>query len=467
MEAQLDERTAVAGGDLCALPATEMAHRVRARLESPVDLLRAHLERIAALDPAIGAFQVVRADQAMAEAAALAERDDLAELPLAGVPVAIKDNVDVAGEPTRAGSAATSSQPAAADDELVTRLRGAGCVVIGKTQMPELAIWPFTEPTAGAASRNPWDRSRTPGGSTGGGAAAVATGMAALALGSDGGGSIRIPASCCGLFGLKPAPGLVPLPGGRTEHWLGLSAFGPLARTVGDAALMLDVLAGTRNYANPRPPERPLRIAFSARHPLIGTKAVPAVRDALEQAASVLREAGHELVPQSPGYPPTLGLRFNSRWLAGIAQDAEGLDHSALEPRTQRMTRLGGRLSRRARPASADRFARYAVEWFKHNDVLLTPTLTRGALPVGTWDGKGWLRTMLGAANWIYTPPWNVAGLPAASVPFGGDADGLPIGIQLVGGPGAESTLLSLATQIEQLHPWPTIAPVAGASAAH
>jgi amidase len=432
---------------------------------SPADLVAAHLERIAALDPAIGAFQVIRADQAMAEAAALAERDDLGELPLPGVPVAIKDNVDVAGEPTRAGSAATSPRPAAADDELVARLRGAGCVVIGKTQMPELAIWPFTEPAAGAASRNPWDRSRTPGGSTGGGAAAVAAGMAALALGSDGGGSIRIPAACCGLFGLKPAPGLVPLPGGRSEHWLGLSAFGPLARTVGDAALMLDVLAGTTNYANPGPPERPLRIAFSARHPLIGAKAVPAVRDALEQATSLLREAGHELVPQSPGYPPTLGFRFNSRWLAGIAQDAEGLDHSALEPRTQRMVRLGARLSKRARPASADRFARYAAEWFTSYDVLMTPTLNRGAFPVGTWDGKGWVRTMLSVANWLYTPPWNVAGLPAASVPFGRDADGLPIGIQLVGGPGAETTLLGLAAQIERLRPWPTIAPVARASA--
>jgi amidase len=467
MEAQLDERTALAGGDLCALPAREMARRVRARLERPVDLLRAHLERIAVLDPAIGAFQVVRADQAMAEAAALADRDDLAQLPLAGVPVAIKDNVDVAGEPTRAGSAATSTQPAAADDELVRRLRTAGCVVIGKTQMPELAIWPFTEPAAAAASRNPWDRSRTPGGSTGGGAAAVAAGMAALALGSDGGGSIRIPAACCGLFGLKPAPGLVPLPGGRTEHWLGLSAFGPLARTVGDAALMLDVLAGTRNYANPGPPERPLRIAFSARHPLIGAKAVPAVRDALEQAASLLREAGHELVPQSPSYPPTLGLRFNSRWLAGIAQDAEGLDHSALEPRTQRMARFGARLSKRARPASADRFARYAVEWFTGYDVLLTPTLTRGAFPVGTWDGKGWVRTMLGVANWLYTPPWNIADLPAASVPFGHDAEGLPIGIQLVGGAGAEITLLGLASQLEQLHPWPATAPTADLSQVH
>ena len=455
----MNERARQVPGDLCTLPASEMASLVRERLVSPVELVSAHLERIAAVDPALAAFQVVRADRAIAEAAALAERPDLADLPLAGVPVAIKDNVDVAGEPTRMGSAATSPSPADADDELVARLRAAGCVVVGKTQLPELAIWPFTEPAAAAATRNPWNRSRTPGGSTGGGAAAVAAGLAALALGSDGGGSIRVPAACCGLFGLKPAPGLVPLAGGVAEHWLGLSAFGPLARTVADAALMLDVLAGTTSYRDPLPPERPLRIAFSARHPLPGAKADQAVTAALDEAAGMLRDAGHDLVPQSPSYPATLGLRFNGRWLAGIAQDAIGLDRSTLEPRTRKMARLGARLSSRAKPASADRFASQAADWFTGFDVLMTPTLTRTAQPVGTWDGKGWVATMLSVANWIYTPPWNLAGLPAASVPFGHDDDGLPIGLQLVGPAGSEATLLSLASQIEQLHPWPRLAP--------
>ncbi len=455
----MDERARPVPGDLCALTAREMASLVRERLVSPVELVSAHLERIAASDPAIGAFQVVRADQALAEAAALAARADLAALPLAGVPVAIKDNVDVAGEPTRMGSAATSPSPADADDELVARLRASGCVVIGKTQLPELAIWPFTEPATAAATRNPWNRSRTPGGSTGGGAAAVAAGLAAIALGSDGGGSIRIPAACCGLFGLKPAPGLVPLAGGVAEHWLGLSAFGPLARTVADAALMLDVLAGTTSYRDPPLPQRPLRIAFSARHPLPGAKAGPAVSAALDEAAGLLRDAGHDLVSQSPPYPATLGLRFNSRWLAGIAQDASGLDRGALEPRTRKMAALGARLSSRTRPASADRFASQAADWFTGFDVLMTPTLTRTAQPVGTWDGKGWIATMLSVANWIYTPPWNLAGLPAASVPFGQDEDGLPIGLQLVGPARSEATLLSLASQIEQLHPWPRLAP--------
>jgi amidase len=140
-----------------------------------------------------------------------------------------------------------------ADDQLVARLRAAGCVVIGKTQMPELAIWPFTEPAAFAATRNPWRLDRTTGGSTGGGGAAVAAGMAAIALGSDGGGSIRIPAACCGTFGVKPGPGVVPVAGGVSEHWLGLTAFGPLARTVADAALALDILAGTTGYRDSSP----------------------------------------------------------------------------------------------------------------------------------------------------------------------------------------------------------------------
>lgn len=441
--------------DLCAISALEMAALVRARQVSPVELVRAHLDRIAARDPEIRAFQVVCHDEALAEAAALAGRSDLAELPLAGVPVAIKDNVAVAGLPTRMGSAATSDAPAAADDEVVRRLRAAGCVVIGKTQLPELAIWPFTEPAAFAATRNPWHPDRTPGGSTGGGAAAVAAGMAAIALATDGGGSIRIPSACCGLFGIKPGPATVPLAGGRSEHWLGMTALGPITRTVADAAVALDAMAGTDTYHDPPPPDRRLRIAFSVTHPL-RAKASPPVRTALAGAVGLLRDAGHGLVEASPAYPATLGLRFNALWLAGIAQDATGLDFGSLEPRTQKMVRLGNRLTGRVRPTASSRFARQAAAWFEGYDVLMTPTLTRGAVPIGTWEGKGWVATMLGVGNWLYTPAWNVAALPAVSVPFGQDDDGLPLAVQLIGPAGSEATLLSLAAQLEQLHPWPT-----------
>jgi amidase len=254
----MTETTRASGADLTgltALPALEIAAAVRNGRVSPVEVVQAHLAQIDRLEPAIRAFQVVLAEQALAEARALAARPGLTGLPLAGVPVAIKDNVEVAGAPTRHGSAATSAEPAKADDELVRRLRAAGCVVIGKTQMPELAIWPFTEPQAYPATRNPWDTARTPGGSTGGGAAALASGMAALALGSDGGGSIRIPAACCGVVGLKPGPDVVPLAGGMDSHWYGLTAFGPLARTVGDAAAALGVLTG--RCGSPTPPRPP------------------------------------------------------------------------------------------------------------------------------------------------------------------------------------------------------------------
>ncbi|HVB44279.1 MAG TPA: amidase family protein [Streptosporangiaceae bacterium] len=456
--------TALPDPDLCSLSALEMARLVRSGQISPVELTQAHLDRIAQQDPQLRAFQLVRHDQALSEAAALANRADLVDLPLAGVPVAIKDNISVAGEPTRMGSAATPQAPADADDELVARLRAAGCVVIGKTQMPELAIWPFTEPAAFAPTRNPWDPSRSPGGSTGGGATAVASGMAALALGSDGGGSIRVPASCCGTFGLKPGPGLVPVAGGRSEHWCGLTAFGPISRTVTDAATALDVLSGTARHADRRLPERPLRIAISDKHPLPGAKASPRVSAALEEAGAILRNVGHSLLSQAPPYPATLGLRFNSRWLAGIAQDARELDFAALEPRTQQMVKSSRLLARKGRPVSDDSYGKRMAAWFADFDVLITPTLAGSPDPIGRWDGKGWFATMLGVANSIYTPPWNLAGLPAASVPFGQHEDGLPIGIQLVGPAGSEGTLLSLAIQIEHLRPWPQIAtrPVSG-----
>jgi len=313
------EDYAVAPAGLVSWPAVEIARAVRERRLAPEAVIRAHLARIDEADGQIHAFQEVRRDGALADAAGLAQRADLGGLPLAGVPVAIKDNTDVAGLPTRQGSAATSAGPAARDDELVRRLRAAGAIPIGKTQQPELAIWPFTEPEAYPATRNPWDLSRTPGGSTGGGAAAVAAGMAALALGSDGGGSLRIPAACCGLVGVKPAPGRVPLAGGASEHWYGLTAFGPIARSAADAAVALAVLAGDADAAPVPPPSGPLRIAVSGRHPTPGARVAPAVRGALSGASEVLQAAGHTLVAAKPPYPASLGMRFSRRWQIGRA----------------------------------------------------------------------------------------------------------------------------------------------------
>lgn len=445
------------GAGVTGRSAAAIAERVRSGAVSPVQVVEDHLARIAALDPRLHAFQLVRAERALAEAAAVAERPDLAELPLAGVPVAIKDNIDLAGEPTRLGSGATPDTPAPADDELVRRLRAAGAVVVGKTTMPELAIWPFTEPEAFAPpARNPWDPTRTPGGSTGGGAAAVATGMVPLALGSDGGGSLRIPAACCGLVALKPGPGLVPLARGR-RHWYGLTEYGPLAHGVADLALMLDVLAGRAARPAPEPPSRRLRVAVSTRPPMVGARVSPEVARAVERTASLLGDAGHEVRSADPPYPLDLGPRYTGRWLAGIAEDARELPRDRLERRTRGMVRAGHWLTRAglARPAEVDGFRARVTAWFGAYDVLLTATVAEPAVPIGRWHGRGWLTTTLGSANWIFTPPWNLAGFPAASAPAGRSAEGLPLAVQLVAPPGGEDTLLALLAQLEQLQPWP------------
>ena len=398
------------------------------------------LARVEQLEPTLHAFQSLRdRDEVLQEAASIDTG-----LPLAGVPVAIKDNVDVEGLPTRQGSAASPTAPAERDDELVRRLRAAGCVVIGKTQMPELAVWPFTEPEAFPPPQNPVRPGATPGGSTGGGAVAVAAGMAALALGSDGGGSIRVPAACCGLVGIKPGPGVVPLAGGMETHWFGMTEFGPIARTASDAALMLDILAGTDRYRRLGEPQ-PLRIAFSAAHPNLGVRAKAEIRGNLDQAMRTLEGAGHNVRRARVPYPPTLGMRFSNRWLAGIAADAVELPQERLEARTRSMVRRGTKLGRKVKPAAADPFGGRMRRWFDDHDVLITPVLTRPPVPIGSWQGKGWVRTMLGVANWIYTVPWNLARLPAASIPFRGGA------LQLIGPEGSEETLLSLAAQLERL----------------
>lgn len=446
--------------DLTAKSAADLASLVQRGAISPVEAVQAHLERIERLEPAIQAFQAVRAEAALADARELAARRDLADLPLAGVPVAIKDNVDVAGEPTRQGSAATSSRLATRDDELVRRLRAAGCVVIGKTRMPELAIWPFTEPEASGATHNPWDATRSPGGSTGGGAAAVAAGMVALALGSDGGGSLRVPAACCGIVGLKPGSGVVPLAGGLAAHWYGMTEFGPLARTVSDAALMLDVLAGRSGHASATLPDPHLRIAVSTKSPTAGAEVSDEVKGAVEATASLLRGAGHEVIPGDPPYPVTLGWRFSRRWLPGIAEDVSSLPdegNGVLEPRTRSIARVGRWLQRRglAQPAAADPFAATAATWLSSYDLLLMPTIATTAVPIGKWRGKSWVRTTLGVANWICTTPWNVAGFPAMSVPAGLSGEGLPLAVQLVGPPGSEGTMLPVAKQLEAQRPWP------------
>ena len=269
--------------------AVELAAAVRSGKLTAGENTTAALNRLARHDGLLGAFQVVRADRALAEAAALDARGDLASLPLAGVPIAIKDNIPVAGEPMRDGSAATSAEPQTSDHEMVARLRAAGAIIIGLTRVPELCVWGTTDSVFGI-SRNPWNVDRTPGGSSGGSAAAVASGIVPFAHGNDGMGSIRGPAGNCGLFGLKPGGGVVPQNIGF-DSWGGMSENGPLATTVADAALLLSVMSSRPELANPAEPAQPLRIAIAAGEPSPLVKLDPEWRRGLEETADALRAA--------------------------------------------------------------------------------------------------------------------------------------------------------------------------------
>ena len=441
---------------LVGLSAIELAKRVRARKVTARAVTAAHLERFSAADPGLHAFQSLRAEAALREAAELDARPDLGDLPLAGVPVAIKDQVDVAGEPTRFGSAASSHQPRSEDSILVRRLRDAGCIVLGKTTVPELMIWPFTETDAFGITRNPWNRAHTPGGSSGGSAAAVAAGIVPIALGSDGGGSIRIPAAACGLFGIKPGPGVVP--GGF--GWYGNSEFGPLATTVADAAQMLAVLAGRPELARIEAPGR-LRIALSQRSPSRGVRLHPDVQRGLDATAEALRDAGHQVIESAAPYPEGIALPFLRRFLAGIATESESMRFELLEPRTQAMVRIGRRWRRGLDPdADADAWHARADRWLSDYDLMLGPVVAGPAPKVGRWEGQGWIRTTLGITQWMaFTPPWNLARMPCAAVPAGISAEGLPVSVQLVGRRGGEALLLSVAAELERMRPWPRHAP--------
>jgi len=421
------------------------------------ELTAAYLERIARLDPTLNAFRVVLAERALAEAAqADGRRGSGDRRPLLGVPVAIKDDTDVAGEVTAHGTNAFGP-PATADGEIVSRLRSAGAIVLGKTNVPELEIFPFTETPTYGATRNPWDLNRTPGGSSGGSAAAVAAGLAGGALGSDGGGSIRIPAGCCGLFGLKTQRGRLPEGGG----WHGLSVYGPITRTVADAALFVDV---TKNGGEPlvpavtRPPGR-LRIAVSLKvPPPVLAKPDAEQSGAVHDAAELLRSLGHDVGERDPDYGPQ-GVAFIARFLHGVATDAGKMAHpERLSRRTRGVARMGRAITpgalARAR-AQADDSARRIGRLFEDFDVLLMPVFTRRPLPIGAYEGRSALWTLNGVARWMsYNPPFNHTGQPAAAVPIGFTPDGFPLAVQLVGRPDDEATLLSLAAQIEQARPW-------------
>jgi len=435
------------------------AQLVRDGEVSPRELVEMALSRIELLDPQLNAFRVVFGERALLEAdqaGGRARGGD--ERPLLGVPIAVKDDMAVAGQVRVRGSNAGSAvEPEDAD--IVRRLRAAGAIVIGITRVPELMMWPFTETMEGGITRNPWNAQRTPGGSSGGSAAAVAAALVPAATASDGAGSIRIPAACCGLYGLKTSRGIVsvaPLP----EVCNGMSVYGFLTRSVADSALLYEVVTG-RPYvaaASQDPPK--LRIALSVRIPTGSTARLdPQWRRAAEQTAELLRFLGHEIVERDPPIGRA-AKNVITRYLAGIYDESRTMeDPKRLERRSRGMARLGRVAARRSLAGAvaagdgADAARTNAI--FDDVDVVLGPTLAGSALAVGKYEGASAVRTFNGISRWVpFNALWNHIGNPAAAVPAGLDSEGLPLSVQLVGRPGSEQTLFSLSRQLKAARPW-------------
>ncbi|HEY7485539.1 MAG TPA: amidase family protein [Streptosporangiaceae bacterium] len=443
--------------------ATEIAAAVKNGDVTAREVTQEHLDRIAAIDGELGAFVRVRTEAAPDEAAAVDARADRNDLPLAGVPVAIKDNVPVAGEPMRSGSAATPDTPQEKDHPLVARLRAAGAVVVGITNLPELGIYPFTDNVYGIA-RNPWNTGRTAGGSSGGSAAAVASGMVPIAHGNDGGGSIRIPAANCGLFGIKPGPGVVPSDVGESS-WGGLSENGPLTTTVADAALMLAVMADDASLAGLAEPES-LRIGVSVKPPSAGMTIDKEFKRTVAATGAELTALGHSVEEDDPGIPFWAANAFMARWLSYPGIDAEPYLTDPdlaklLQPRTRRHVRAGRIVTKLRAPKDNDRERlRHAVApFFGRHDVLVTPTTAHPA-PRARRGETSWLRSFGTSVRYApMTGAWNLAGYPAMTVPAGVGESGLPLAVQLVATPGKEALLLGLAAQLEQRRPWTRHAP--------
>ncbi|SDM24505.1 amidase [Geodermatophilus siccatus] len=487
----MDASGGLPAGRIVGLPATELATRVRSGELTAVDVVRAHLAHLDAVEPRVGAFRVVRREAALAEAHAVDTALTRFAMPLAGVPVAVKDNVAVAGEVCTDGSAARTGPPETRDAEVVGRLRRAGAVVVGITRMPELGLYGATD-GPGTVTRNPWDTARSPAGSSGGSAAAVASGAVPLAHGNDGMGSLRLPAAACGLVALKPGVGVVP--GGiGADDWSGMAVNGALATTVADLTVAHAVLAGEE----PGPleaPGRPLRIAVSTRSPLPGTRADGPARAAVDAVVAALTAAGHTVVRRDPPITPGAAAGVLTRWMAAAADDAAhlGVPLADLQPRSRTHARIGRavRAAGLVRPATAERFRERMVGFFDGAsrtaspqgptasvrgvgggevlDLLLTPVVTGPPLPARPWHERSFAANLTANARWApWTPAWNLAGLPALVLPAGTRPTGQPLAVQFAGPPGAERRLLWLAGELERRLPWRRHAPVfdpAGAS---
>jgi len=469
----------MADHDLMFLPATELAARVKAGEISAAELVETSVRRIEELDPAINAFVEVMGDVALAEAQAIAADDPR---PFAGVPIAIKNNRAVAGQRLTLGSKFTGDFTAAHDTSVVAKLREAGFVIVGTTTLPEWGIMPTSEAELFGPTRNPWDTTRTPGGSSGGSGAAVAAGMVPIAHANDGGGSTRIPASCNGLVGLKPQRGRISTAPETGEMFLVTD--GVLTRTVEDSAKVLDLISGPvlgdASWAPPpaepfalsagREPEG-LRIAMTAKPPLAGAEVDPQVLASTRATAELLRSLGHEVVEDDPDWqrPDTMHL-FTALFGPAICSQIAMMEMiGGRAPTEDDMESLSWALwnlcknqidSVQAMGAGflLQAFARQIITWADSYDAVLTPTLAELPLPLGTMSTTDRENPMAGftrsASFTPFTAVCNITGQPAISLPLHQSEEGLPIGMQLIGKPAQEGALLALAAQLESAAPW-------------
>lgn len=466
--------------DLMFEPAVELAAKVRSGELTARELVETALERIEELNPALNAFVDIDAERALAAADAVRPGD---ERPFAGVPTAIKNNRPVEGLRLTYGCALMEQNIVDYDHNVTRRLKEAGFVIVGTTTLPEYGILPTSEARIFGPTRNPWDLGRTPGGSSGGAAAAVASGMLPVAHGNDGGGSLRIPAACCGLVGLKPTRGRISPAPELGDSSLGID--GMLTRTVADTAAILDVLAGYElgdaTWA-PEPYEPfaesaarepgSLRIAATTLPPIPDASVDPICAHAVSDAAELLRSLGHEVEEVDPPWQlehlqPLFGAVFSNHIALSIAysgmvagRGTGGITADDMEPMSWAIYSMIGKMNAVEGMAAAvqlQAFSRQLVAFLSPYDALLTPALAERPLPLGTLDTAAPEPMATFSRSGLFTPftpIFNASGQPAVSVPLFEGEDGLPLGVQLVGRPAGEGDLLALAAQLEAAAPW-------------
>jgi amidase len=449
--------------DLAFTPALELARLIRRREVSPLELTELYLDRISRFNPQLGSYFTVMAESAIADSRykteILANTKETELPPFFGVPISIKDLNAVAGVTCTFGNPALINNIPNYDDGVVTKIKQAGFVILGKTATSELGSYPYTEPAGFPPARNPWNLEYTPGGSSGGAASAVAAGLCAIAQGSDGGGSIRVPAACCGLVGIKPARGRVTnAPGTST-----IATSGPLARTVADAAAMLDAISGYFLgdpfwLNNPEPcfldsrTKVGLNIAFSTSIPSVG-EADGNCQQGVLKAVRLLEELGHNVVEKCPDISG-LVEPFQVVWQAGVA--AARIPPQILQPLNRFLLERTGSAGEYLQAVTQMQIlSRQIVSFFDLIDILVLPVYLHSPMKIGEWSQLNPDDTLERIIKWIAPCPIaNATGLPAMSIPMGFDANGLPLSVQLIGKPAAEATLIGIASQLEMVNPW-------------